>query len=51
MFIDSFNGFGGLANKSLSFITEEFPKAAVFSFLSFPHHNEQVTLLFISNNI
>lgn len=36
MFLDSFNGFGGIAASALNLIKEEFPKKSIFSILPFP---------------
>lgn len=41
MFVDSFNGFGGMSCKGLSMLNEEYPKLPVFSFLSFPFNDTQ----------
>ena len=42
MFVDSFNGFGGIASKCLNFINEEFPKSSIFTFFPFPFYNSEV---------
>lgn len=36
MFVDSFNGFGGLASLCVDLIREEYAKKSIFSFLPFP---------------
>ncbi len=41
MFLDSFNGFGGLAANFLDFVKEEYAKRSIFSILSFPDFKNQ----------
>lgn len=38
---DSFNGFGGMTNKCLDMITEEYAKRNVFTILPFPYFANQ----------
>lgn len=44
LFIDAYNGFGGLASQSLNLVIEEFPKSAVLSFMLFPQQRQHVKL-------
>ncbi len=41
LFLDSFNGFGGLAANFLDFVKEEYAKRSIFSILSFPDFKNQ----------
>jgi hypothetical protein len=42
-FVDAYNGFGGLTQKSLNLLNEEYVKKPIFSFLSFPFYDQEVS--------
>ncbi len=47
LFVDSYNGFGGTAHKSLELINEEFNKKPILAFMPFPYFDDQVKFLFV----
>ena len=49
-FLDSFNGFGGIATQCVDVLMEEFPKTNVFSILPFPYFENQVNKKFNLNH-
>jgi hypothetical protein len=40
--VDSYNGFGGVCSKALNYVTEEFAKKPIFTFLPFPYYDDKV---------
>ena len=45
MMVDAYNGFGGVCSKALGYLTEEYAKKPIFTFLPFPCYDESVLFI------